>query len=137
MLTNAGGAPGDALVLTKPLGAGAVATAIKRGLADDGWWSAAIEVMTTLNDRAARRPATRAPTRSPTSPASACSATCTSWRRPAGWPRRSTPPRCPLEGVLELLGDERALAGGSQRNRADAEALHLGRRRARSPRGAS
>ena len=27
-------APGDALVLTKPLGAGAVATAIKRGLAD-------------------------------------------------------------------------------------------------------
>ena len=28
-------APGDALVLTKPLGAGTVATAIKRGLADD------------------------------------------------------------------------------------------------------
>ena len=35
MLTNAGGRAGDALVLTKPLGAGAVATAIKRGLADD------------------------------------------------------------------------------------------------------
>src|SRR5213080_3820357 len=34
VLTNAGGRPGDALVLTKPLGAGVVATALKRGLAD-------------------------------------------------------------------------------------------------------
>ena len=33
VLTNAGGRPGDALVLTKPLGAGAIATALKRGLA--------------------------------------------------------------------------------------------------------
>ncbi len=31
LLTNAGGRPGDALVLTKPLGAGAIATARKRG----------------------------------------------------------------------------------------------------------
>ena len=36
VLTNSGGRAGDTLVLTKPLGAGAVATAIKRGLADDG-----------------------------------------------------------------------------------------------------
>src|SRR5215218_9968719 len=35
ILTNAGGRAGDTLVLTKPLGAGTVATAIKRGLADD------------------------------------------------------------------------------------------------------
>src|SRR4051812_34702758 len=52
ILTNAGGRVGDALVLTKPLGAGTVATAIKRGLADDGLVARAIEVMTTLNDRA-------------------------------------------------------------------------------------
>ncbi|HEY6780401.1 MAG TPA: selenide, water dikinase SelD, partial [Thermoleophilaceae bacterium] len=32
VLTNAGGRAGDALVLTKPLGAGAVSTAVKRGL---------------------------------------------------------------------------------------------------------
>ena len=31
ILTNAGGRPGDALVLTKPLGAGTVSTALKRG----------------------------------------------------------------------------------------------------------
>src|SRR5947209_261337 len=32
VITNAGGRAGDALVLTKPLGAGAVSTAVKRGL---------------------------------------------------------------------------------------------------------
>src|SRR5689334_25010154 len=34
LLTNAGGRAGDALVLTKPLGAGAVSTAVKRGVPD-------------------------------------------------------------------------------------------------------
>src|SRR5690349_12773031 len=49
VLTNAGGRPGDTLVLTTPLGVGIVSTATKRGYLaalDD-----AIEVMTTLNDR--------------------------------------------------------------------------------------
>ena len=54
VLTNAGGRAGDALVLTKPLGAGAVATALKRGAAPTpSWSSAAIAVMTTLNAAAA------------------------------------------------------------------------------------
>ena len=35
ILTNAGGRPGDVLVLTKPLGAGAISTAAKRGIAVD------------------------------------------------------------------------------------------------------
>ncbi len=52
ILTNAGGRPGDALVLTKPLGAGAVSTAVKRGLPDPPL-AEAIEVMTTLNRDAA------------------------------------------------------------------------------------
>src|SRR3954466_5312290 len=55
VLTNAGGRAGDALVLTKPLGAGAVATAIKRGLAGEALVARAVEVMTTLNDVAARQ----------------------------------------------------------------------------------
>src|SRR3954453_10583291 len=55
ILTNGGGAPGDALVLTKPLGAGAVATAIKRGLAGAALVARAIEVMTTLNARGAEQ----------------------------------------------------------------------------------
>src|SRR5215218_9931061 len=52
ILTNAGGRAGDTLVLTKPLGAGTVATAIKRGLADDELIARGIAVMTTLNARA-------------------------------------------------------------------------------------
>jgi len=47
VITNAGGRVGDVLVLTKPLGAGAVSTAIKRGLPAP--LEAAVAVMTTLN----------------------------------------------------------------------------------------
>src|SRR3954466_4495477 len=47
VLTNGGGRAGDRLVLTKPLGAGAVATAAKRGLADDALIARATEVMCT------------------------------------------------------------------------------------------
>ena len=52
LLTNAGGRAGDALVLTKPLGAGAVTTAVKRGL--DAPLAEAVAVMSTLNRDAAR-----------------------------------------------------------------------------------
>jgi selenide,water dikinase len=53
ILTNAGGRPGDVLVLSKPLGAGVVATAAKRGLADPGLIARATAVMTELNADAA------------------------------------------------------------------------------------
>jgi selenide,water dikinase len=50
MLTNAGARPGDALVLTKPLGTGIVTTGIKRGLTDTALQRKAIASMTRLND---------------------------------------------------------------------------------------
>ena len=65
VLTNAGGRAGDALVLTKPLGRGAVSTAVKRGVADAPL-AAAVEVMTTLNRDASAPRAPPGPTRSPT-----------------------------------------------------------------------
>src|SRR4051812_38531836 len=122
VLTNAGGAPGDALVLTKPLGAGAVATAIKRGLAGDGLVARAVEVMTTLNARGAEQ-ARAAGAHALTdvtgfgllghlhelAEASGLAAEVDAAAVPA------------IDGVLELLEDEAALAGGSKRNRADAE----------------
>src|SRR3954470_11869480 len=49
VLTNGGGRPGDALVLTQPLGAGAVATAAKRALADEALIARATAVMCELN----------------------------------------------------------------------------------------
>jgi selenide,water dikinase len=53
MVTNAAAAPGDALVLTKPIGSGIIATAIKKGAARPEVIARAVEVMATLNRRAA------------------------------------------------------------------------------------
>jgi selenide,water dikinase len=53
MVTNAGAKPGDVLVLTKPLGSGVIATAIKKGVAPGDVIARAIEVMVTLNAGAA------------------------------------------------------------------------------------
>ena len=50
LVTNAGARPGDILVLTKPLGTGVLATALKRGSVED--LDEAVRWMTTLNDRA-------------------------------------------------------------------------------------
>jgi selenide,water dikinase len=49
VLTNAGARAGDALVLTKPIGLGVLATALKRDVASARNVADAIEVMTTLN----------------------------------------------------------------------------------------
>jgi selenide, water dikinase len=122
VLTNAGAEPGDALVVTKPLGAGAVATAIKRELAGPALVERAVAVMTTLNDRAAEQ-ARAAGAHALTdvtgfgllghlhelAAASGLAAEIDAAAVPA------------IDGVAELLADDRALAGGSKRNRADAE----------------
>jgi selenide,water dikinase len=122
ILTNAGGRAGDTLVLTKPLGAGTIATALKRGLASDALLARGVEVMTTLNDRAAEQ-ARAAGAHALTDVtgfglvghthelafASGLAAELDAAAVPA------------IDGVLDLLSDERALAGGSKRNRADAD----------------
>src|SRR3954466_2691915 len=122
VLTNAGGRVGDVLVLTKPLGAGAVATALKRGIPAP--LEEAVAVMTTLNDVAALQ-AVAAGANALTDVtgfgllghvhelalASGVAAEISSAAIPA------------IEGVLELLEDDRAVAGGSKRNRADAESF--------------
>jgi selenide,water dikinase len=155
VITNAGGQPGDVLVLTKPLGAGAVATAVKRGLtgaarrgvprapvaaggAKGGGSGAgagpggapraaldqAVAVMTTLN-RDAAAAARAAGVHAMTdvtgfgllghlhelAAASGVAAELDAEAVPA------------IDGVIELLADdeERAVAGGTRRNRAHAE----------------
>ena len=49
VIRNVGARPGDALLLTKPLGIGILTTAIKRGLASEETIARAVEVMSTLN----------------------------------------------------------------------------------------
>jgi selenide, water dikinase len=123
LLTNAGGLPQDVLVLTKPLGAGAVSTALKRGL-EGAPLAEAVEVMTTLN-RDGANAALQAGAHALTDVtgfgllghlrelalASGVAAELDASAAPA------------ITGVPELLADpdERAVAGGTRRNRAHAE----------------
>jgi selenide,water dikinase len=122
VLTNAGGVVGDRLVLTKPLGAGAVATAAKKGFASEEVVAAATAVMCELNrDGAVAARAAGAHALTDVTgfgllghlhelcAASGCAAEVTAAALPA------------IAGVAELLADERAVAGGSRRNRAYAE----------------
>jgi selenide,water dikinase len=123
VVRHAGGRAGDALVLTKPLGAGAVSTAVKRGLPDPPL-AAAVAVMTTLN-RDAATAALAAGVHAMTDVtgfgllghlheltlASGLAAEVQAAAVPA------------IRGVLDLLADPagRAVAGGTRRNRAHAE----------------
>jgi len=54
ILSNAGARPGDALVLTKPLGTGIITTALKQRRATQESVDAAVTSMTTLNGTASR-----------------------------------------------------------------------------------
>ncbi len=53
ILTNAGARPGDALVLTKPLGTGVLTTALKRRALDEAALAPAVTAMKALNGTAA------------------------------------------------------------------------------------
>jgi selenide, water dikinase len=118
ILTNAGGRPGNALVLTKPLGTSLVSTAIKRGI--DAPLDAAVAVMTTLNDQAAAAARAAGATAltdvtgfgllghlHELAHASGCAAEVLAAEVPA------------IDGVLALT--DTAIAGGTRRNREHAE----------------
>jgi selenide, water dikinase len=51
--TNGGARPGDRLLLTKPLGTGVIATAVRAGEAEPGWIESAVSNMSRLNRDAA------------------------------------------------------------------------------------
>ncbi|MDQ3850799.1 MAG: selenide, water dikinase SelD [Actinomycetota bacterium] len=124
LITNAGARPGDALVLTKALGTGAVVTARKRGLRDDELLARAVEAMAALNDTASA--AARA--------AGAHAMTDVtgfgllghlhSLGRASGVATRIDAAAVPaIDGVAELLEGEDGVSGGSARNREYAEAF--------------
>jgi selenide,water dikinase len=122
VVTNAGGRPGHALVLTKPLGGGAIVTARKRGDADDALLAAAIEVMAALNADAS------------TAAVAAGAAAMTdvtgfgllghlhALARESGVAAELEAAAVPaIDGVAALLADDGAVSGGSRRNREYAE----------------
>ena len=54
VITNTGAKPGDVLILTKPIGTGAINTAVKRGAARESTIAAAIDAMTTSAAKASK-----------------------------------------------------------------------------------
>ena len=124
IVRNSTGRPGDLLFLTKPLGAGAVSTAAKRGRAPAALIERSTAVMTTLNARAAEAALAVGPSAMTDvtgfgllghlhelSSASGVSARVDAAAVPA------------LEGVLELLAGEEGISGGNRRNREFAAAF--------------
>jgi selenide,water dikinase len=109
ILSNTGGHVGDALVLTKPVGVGAICTALKGGFASPA----------SVAEAAARSAGAHAVTDvtgfgllghlHQLAGASGVAAEVDAAAVPA------------IASALELLADDRALAGGSRRNREDAE----------------
>jgi selenide, water dikinase len=122
VLTNAGGRPGDALVLSKPLGAGVAATALKRAIAPDGLIERAVATMCELNDGAAVA-AREAGAHALTDVTGFgllghLHELCHSSGLAADVDAAAVPA---IDGVLELLAGGEAIAGGTRRNRDYAE----------------
>jgi selenide, water dikinase len=122
VLTNAGGRDGDVLVLSKPLGAGAVATALKRGLAEAALVERAVAVMSELNAEAAERARAAGASALTDVTGFGLLGHVHELAEAGGLAAEVDAGAVPaIDGVPELLADDRAVAGGSRRNRADAE----------------
>jgi selenide,water dikinase len=116
ILANSGAKPGDALVLTKPLGTGAIATMAKHGEVPEPLLERAIEVMSTLNRDASA---------SALAAGAHAAADVTGFgllghlhaiARESGLLAEVTAAAVPaLPGVTELLADEDAISGGTRR----------------------
>jgi selenide, water dikinase len=117
-ITNAGGRAGDALVLTKPLGAGAIVTARKRGQAGDELLARAVETMAALNADAGAAAVAAGATAMTDVTGFGLLGHLHGLARESGLAARVDAAAVPaLEGVEALLEDDGAVSGGSRRNR--------------------
>src|SRR6478609_8513604 len=122
VLTNAGGLAGDALVLTKPLGAGAISTAVKRGLAGEDDVARAVEVMTTLNAAAAASARAAGAHALTDVTGFGLLGHLHELTRASGLAAEIDAGAVPaIAGALDLLAEETAVSGGSRRNADHAE----------------
>ena len=118
MVTNAGGRPGDALVLTKPLGGGAIVTARKRGDADDALLAAAVEAMAMLNAEASAAAVAAGASAMTDVTGFGLLGHLHSLARESGVAAEIDACAVPaIDGVAGLLNDDRGVSGGSRRNR--------------------
>jgi selenide, water dikinase len=117
IVTNAGGVAGDVLILTKPLGVGAIVTAAKRGTAGPDLVAAAVSVMVELN-AAASQAALDAGVHAMTDVTGfGLLGHLHNLTRESGLAAELDASAVPaIDGVEPLLRDDGAISGGSKRN---------------------
>jgi selenide, water dikinase len=117
LLTNSGGNPGDTLVLTKPLGVGAIATAQKRVGVDAAMLADAVEVMVQLNEQAAHAASTVGAHAVTDVTGFGLLGHLHSLARESGVGAKVSAEAVPfIHGADQLLRSEDAVSGGSRRN---------------------
>jgi selenide,water dikinase len=119
VVTNAGGRAGDALVLSKPLGVGAITTALKRGVAAaEALLPAAVATMAALNDEASAAALGAGAHAMTDVTGFGLLVHLHELARASGLAAEVEAAAVPaIDGVRELLEGEGAVSGGSRRNR--------------------
>jgi selenide, water dikinase len=118
VVRNSTAQAGDRLFLTKPLGAGAISTAAKRGSAGPAVIERATSVMTTLNADAAQAAVAVGPSAMTDVTGFGLLGHLREVSAASGVSARVDANAVPvIEGVLELLGTEEGISGGARRNR--------------------
>jgi selenide, water dikinase len=127
IVRNSTGRPGDVLLLTKPLGAGAISSAAKRGRADAGLVARATDVMTTLNAAASEAALAVGPSAMTDVTGFGLLGHLRELTLAGGVGARIEAEAVPaIEGVLDLLADGEGGSGGQRRNREFVDAaLHI------------
>lgn len=118
MTTNRGARPGDAIVLTKPLGTGLIATGIKRGIVDKETRDGAVAIMVALNDTAATAARAAHATAVTDVTGFGLLGHLREMLHGVGAEIEST--SIPVLPGARVLATERVIPGGSKRNKADA-----------------
>lgn len=121
ILTNRGARPGDAMVLTKPLGTGLISTGIKRGVVDQKTRDLAVATMVELNDNAAA--AAREASAFAVTDVTGFGLLGHLHEMLQGVGAEIEFARIPLLGGAHELAADGVIAGGSKRNHADALAF--------------
>ena len=124
MLTNASARAGDALVLTKPLGVGAITTAHKRGVAEAAQIASAVAVMVALNADASRQSLAAGAHAATDVTGFGLLGHLHALGRESGLAAEVYAVDVPvLPGALELLGDGTGVSGGGRHNRSYADSF--------------